>query len=64
MGKHEVIVIITLIIIYAIKTFHPGLVSKLNIKTQTPSEWRGFESRWFCRLGFEFANTQLLILNH
>ena len=28
------------------------------------SEWRGFESRWFCRSGFEFAKTQLSILNH
>ena len=28
------------------------------------SEWRGFESRWFCRSGFEIANTQLSILNH
>ena len=28
------------------------------------SEWRAFESRWFCRSGFEFAKTQLLILNH
>ena len=31
------------------------------------SEWRGFESRWFCRSGFEFAKIQLYlttILNH
>ena len=28
------------------------------------SEWRRFESRWFCRSGFEFAKTQLAILNH
>ena len=27
-------------------------------------EWRGFESRWFCRSGLEFAKTQLSILNH
>ena len=27
-------------------------------------QWRGFESRWFCRSGFEFAKTQLTILNH
>ena len=26
--------------------------------------WRGFESRWFCRSGFEFAKTQLSILSH
>ena len=31
---------------------------------QSTSEWRGFESRWFCRSGFEFTNTQLSILNH
>ena len=28
------------------------------------SVWRGFESHWFCWSGFEFAKTQLSILNH
>ena len=28
------------------------------------SEWRGFKSHWFWRSGFEFAKTQLSILNH
>ena len=28
------------------------------------SEWRGFDSRWFYQSGFEFAKTQLSILNH
>ena len=27
-------------------------------------EWRGFESHWFCRSGFQFAKIQLSILNH
>ena len=27
------------------------------------SEFRRFESRWFCRKGFEFAKTQLSLLN-
>ena len=35
-----------------------------HICQSTSSEWRGFESRWFCRSGFEFAKTQLSILNH
>ena len=25
-----------------------------NCVSQHLSEWRGFESRWFCRSGFEF----------
>ena len=27
-------------------------------------QWGGFESRWFCRSGFEFAKTLLSVLNH
>ena len=33
-------------------------------KKESESEWRGFESRWFCRSGFEFGKSQLSILNH
>ena len=39
----------------------------LNILRQmcnSTFQWRGFESRWFCRSGFEFAKTPLSILNH
>ena len=28
------------------------------------SEWRRFESRWYCRSGFGFAKAQLSMLNH
>ena len=35
-----------------------------NIFRKSTSEWSWFESSWFCRSGFEFAKTQLLILNH
>ena len=35
-----------------------------GVEHVSTSLWRGFESRWFCRSGFEFAKTPLSILNH
>ena len=46
-------------------TVAPWLVRASNIFRQickSTSEWRGFESRWFYQLGFEFAKTPLLII--